>query len=374
MKNLFNIFVVLFIISGAAVSAQAQTGVPPPAPAFQPLADDQLDQLLSPIALYPDPLIAEILPASTFPTEIVLADRYISSGGDPGQIDQQPWNPSVQALARYPDVLKWMDQNLDWTTELGQAFLNQQQDVMNSIQRLRQSAYNLGNLQSTPQQQVIDDGGYIEIVPVNTQVIYVPVYQPAEVYYQSANGSPFITFSVGYAIGAWLNCDFDWVNHHVIVWQRDHPRPANWWHEPPRQRTIGDATVWRPDNHPAGVGAYGGDRGWGTPLNQPIVTTVGRSVPEMPKKTPRPAAKPEPQHPAPTVNVNPSQHESNGAFIGAQSSQNTRDYSNRGRQSLQTINHPAPPQHSAPAHPPTQPSGGGGGHSSGGHNSPPQKH
>ena len=83
----------------------------------------------------------QILPASTLPTQIVLADRYVSGGGDPNQIDQQPWDASVQALARYPDVLKWMDDNLNWTTDLGQAFLNQQQDVMDSIQRLRQSAY-----------------------------------------------------------------------------------------------------------------------------------------------------------------------------------------------------------------------------------------
>jgi hypothetical protein len=122
--------------------------------AYQPMAAAQLDQLLGPIALYPDPLIAQILPGSTLPTQIVLADRYVSGGGDPNQIDQQPWDPSVQALARYPNVLKWMDDNLNWTTELGQAFLNQQQDVMDSIQRLRQSAYNLSNLQSTPQQQV----------------------------------------------------------------------------------------------------------------------------------------------------------------------------------------------------------------------------
>ena len=112
-------------------------------PVYQPLSGAQLDQLLGPIALYPDPLIAQILPASTFPTEIVMADRYISDGGDPNQIDQQPWDPSVQALARYPNVLQWMDQNLDWTTELGQAFLYQQQDVMDFIQELRQSAYNL---------------------------------------------------------------------------------------------------------------------------------------------------------------------------------------------------------------------------------------
>src|ERR1039457_3097845 len=130
MKSLFKITVLLCALAGAALSMRAQMAVPPPMPAYQPLSGAQLDQLLGPVALYPDPLIAQILPASTLPTEIVMADRYVSGGGDPNQIDQQPWDPSVQALARYPTVLKWMDDNLNWTTELGKAFLNQQQEVM----------------------------------------------------------------------------------------------------------------------------------------------------------------------------------------------------------------------------------------------------
>jgi len=362
------------VFVGAAVPVRAQIPVPPPMPAYQPLSDAQLDQLLGPIALYPDPLIAEILPASTFPTEIVLADRYISGGGDPNAIDQQPWDPSVQALARYPDVLQWMDENLDWTTELGQAFLNQQQDVMDSIQRLRTTAYNLGNLQSTQQEQVINDGGYIEIVPVNTQVIYVPVYQPDEVYYDTADGTPYITFSVGFPIGVWLNCDFDWGHHNIIVWDRDHPRPANWWHEPPRQRETVHTTVWqRPDT----IEVNRGDRGWGN--SQPVVATVGRSVSDstMPRRTPEPAARPEAPAapatrpaPAPVEHAQPArQPESNGAFIGIQSPQETRDYSDRGRQSMQTATHSAPaPQPSAPVSRPSAPSGGGGG-GGGGHGS-----
>jgi len=173
--------------------------------AYQPMTAAQLDQLLGPIALYPDPLIAQILPASTLPTQIVLADRYVTGGGDPNQIGQQPWDPSVQALARYPSVLKWMDDNLSWTTDLGQAFINQQQDVMISIQRLRAAASKLGNLPSSPQQQVITDGSDIEIVPADPQVIYVPVYQPDQVYYDAAYGSPFITFGIGWPIGLWLD-------------------------------------------------------------------------------------------------------------------------------------------------------------------------
>jgi hypothetical protein len=361
MKSLFNIAVLLCVLAGTVMSLPAQ--VPPPAPAYQPLGDDQLDQLLGPIALYPDPLIAQILPAATFPTQIVLADRYVSSGGDPGQLDQQPWDASVQALARYPDLLKWMDDNLNWTTELGQAFLNQPQDVMNSIQRLRTSAYNLGNLQSTPQQQVIDDGGYIEIVPVDTQLIYVPVYQPDQVYDQSADGSPFITFGVGFAFGGWLDCDFDWVNHRIIVWNHDHPRPANWWREPVGQRDTRYTTVWRPENRPGTVGVNRGDRGWSVPNNQPVVATVGRSVSDsvMPRRTPAPAARPA----APAADFNRAQPESNGAFIGIQNPRDTKAYSNRGWQSMQTSTHSAPVQHSAPAPRPAMPSGGGGGgHSS----------
>ena len=179
MTLLLKIPVLLCLLTGTTLSVLAQMAVPPPGLAYQPLPAAQLDQLLGPIALYPDPLIAEILPASTLPTQIVLADRYVSGGGDPNQIGQQPWDASIQALARYANVLKWMDDNLSWTTQLGQAFLNQQPDVMQSIQRLRASASKLGNLQSSPQQQVIADGSNIQIVPADPQVIYVPVYQPA---------------------------------------------------------------------------------------------------------------------------------------------------------------------------------------------------
>jgi hypothetical protein len=387
MKSLLKIVVLLCVFTGAALSARAQMAVPPPMPTYQPRTYQQLDQLLGPIALYPDPLIALILPASTLPTQIVLADRYVSGGGDPNQIDQQPWDTSVQALARYPEVLKWMDDNLNWTTELGQAFLNQQEDVMDSIQRLRQSAYNVGNLQSTPQQQVINDGDYIEIIPADPQVIYVPIYQPDQVYYQTAYGPPFITFGIGFPIGVWLNCDFDWWHHHIIVWGRNHPRPPNWWHEPPSQRIVpGQVTVWHPQNYPGVVGLNRGDRGWSVAnnrtvvANQPVVATVGRSVsdtvaprqtqasvsrPEAPAtRAAMPVARPTPD---PIEHYQPvSRTESTGMFIGIQSSRDTRTYSDRGQKSMQTVTHSELVSRSAPM----MPSGGGSGHSS---NSP-QRH
>ena len=266
-----------------------------------------------------------------------------------------------------------MDDNLNWTTELGQAFLNQPQDVMDSIQRLRQSAFNVGNLQSTPQQQVINDGAYIEIVPADPQVIYVPVYQPDQVYYQTCYGTPFITFGVGFTVGAWLNCDFDWGHHNIIVWGRDHPRPANWWHEPPRQRDLGHTTVWRHDNHPGAVGVNRGDRGYEVSHNPTVVTTVGRSVSDLtvPRQTPAPVARPAAPAtrssmpvtrpaPAPVEHAQTVRSESTGALIGIQSSQETRTYSNRGQQSMQTINRSEPVSRPEPAPAPSFSGGGGG--------------
>jgi hypothetical protein len=384
MKLLFYIVVSLGAFISAAPLVQAQ--VPPPMPVYQPQTAAQLDLLLGPIALYPDPLIAQILPASTVPTQIVLADRYVTGGGDPNQIDQQPWDPCVQALARYPSVLKWMDDNLNWTTELGQTFLNQQPDVMSSIQRLRASANNLGNLQSTPQQQVVNDGGNIEIIPADPQVIYVPVYQPDVVYYQTGYGSPFITFGIGFAIGGWLDCDFDWGHRNIIYWGHDHPRPANWWHEPPRQRNYAQTTVWHSNNHLGGASAYRGDRGYGAQHNQPNTAPYvrpGYNSP-APRQTSPPAIRPNEPASRPPIPIArptqaPVQHtqpvsrpEPNGAFIGIQSSHDTKTYSNRGQQSLQPASHSAPAEHSAPVSRPPQaaPSGGGDG---GGNNSNNQK-
>jgi hypothetical protein len=199
-ESIFTAMLLVFLSPG--IIARAQIPAPPPAPEVQLRSGAELDQLLGPIALYPDPLMAQILPAATLPSEIVLADRYVNGGGDPNFIDQQPWDPSVKALARYPAVLKWMDDNLAWTTALGQAFLYQQQDVMASIQRLRAQAQALGNLQTTPQENVIIDNGIIEVVPANPQMIYVPVYQPDVVYFQRPFGNPFISFGLGFSVGA----------------------------------------------------------------------------------------------------------------------------------------------------------------------------
>src|SRR5208337_4487593 len=126
------------------------------------------------------------------------------------------------------------------------------QDVMDSVQRLRAQASALGNLQSTPQENVVPDSdGTIEILPANPDEIYVPVYQPSEVFYDQTAGVPFISFSLGLPIGGWLHNDFDWHNHHVVVWNHDHPRPPGWWSHgaggPPRVPP-GPVPAWQPHN------------------------------------------------------------------------------------------------------------------------------
>jgi hypothetical protein len=253
---------------------------PPPAPMVLLRSLAELDSMLAPIALYPDPLLAQLLPAATLPAQVVLADRYLREGGDLNLVALQPWDDSLKALVRYPATLRMLDDNLAWTTDLGQAFLNQPADVMDSVQRLRAKALALGNLQSTPQQTVLVNEGIIEIVPAAPQVIYVPVYQPEVVYVQPppAPGRFYISFGAGLAVGAWLNHDCDWHAHEVIVWHHDHPRPADWWYRPPSRRetprvvnnvtVVNNTTVvnqnfsvWRP----AARGAVPdrGDRGWG---------------------------------------------------------------------------------------------------------------
>ena len=128
---------------------------------------EELDALFAPIALYPDALVALILPAATVPSDLNLAANYINAGGDPARIDAQPWDASVKALAHYPEVLKWMNENGAWTQQAGQAFLGQQADVMKSIQQLRARAVAAGSLKNTPQQQVqcMDRQASIRIIP-----------------------------------------------------------------------------------------------------------------------------------------------------------------------------------------------------------------
>lgn len=172
-------------------------GTPVPAQSLNP---DQLDQMVAPIALYPDSLLAEVLAASTYPAQVVDADHWRQSQGNaaPQQIaagaDVQNWDPSVKSLTAFPQVLDMMAQNLQWTTQLGNAYYNQPQDVTDAVQAMRQRAQAAGTLQSTPQLNVEDDQGYIDLAPANPQVVYVPEYNPWVVY-----GAPVAPYAGFYA-------------------------------------------------------------------------------------------------------------------------------------------------------------------------------
>ena len=206
---------VLGATAAGAPAAQDQDQNPsydqPQDQAYQNFSAEELDNLLASVALYPDPLLAQVLVAATFPDQIDEAARYLRAGADPNSIDDQPWDVSVKAVAHYPTVLYMMDNRLDWTTSVGQAYVYQSTDVQASIQRLRAQAHNAGTLVSGPQIEVVQQGPYWNIWPVNPQVIYVPVYDPAFVYFGRPGWrGPYITFGVGFPIGAWLSCDWDW--------------------------------------------------------------------------------------------------------------------------------------------------------------------
>jgi hypothetical protein len=176
---------------------------------YQNFTPDQLDNLLSPIALYPDPLLAQVFVAATFPDQVEAAARYVRGGGTQG-VDDQDWDVSVRAVAHYPTVIEMMADKIDWTTSLGQAYVNQSTDVSTSVQRLRHLAKNVGNLQTNTQQEVLENDNYIAINPVQPQYIYVPTYDPAIIYYRRPYWGPAITFGIGYPIGGWLNLGFRW--------------------------------------------------------------------------------------------------------------------------------------------------------------------
>jgi hypothetical protein len=157
------------------------------APAFRP---EEIDQLVAPIALYPDDLLAQVLAASTYPLEIVQAARFVQQNKElkdeklMAAAKDKEWDPSVKAMLQFPDVLLMMNEKLEWTEKLGDAFLDQQRDVMEAVQRLRRKAEESGNLKTTKEQKVIveKETQTIVIQPANPEVVYVPAYNPTVVY------------------------------------------------------------------------------------------------------------------------------------------------------------------------------------------------
>jgi len=223
-------------------SAQSPGYQPQQAQSYAQQTPEQLQQLVAPIALYPDSLVAQILAASTFPSQVVEADRWVQANPDlkgdalAQVVDQQSWDPSVKALTAFSSVLANMDKNISWTSSLGDSYYNQQQDVMDAIQVMRQRAQEGGNLKSTPQQTVELQGSTIVIQPAEPQIVYVPAYDPWLVYggpivawpgwYPYPGiwyGGPYVSFGVGCGIGyfggygwGWSHWGSDWHNRVVV--------------------------------------------------------------------------------------------------------------------------------------------------------------
>ena len=203
----------LLLLPGCASLAQD------PQP-YRPVAysGEELDNLVAPVALYPDALLAQILVAATFPEQVAIASRYVRERGT-RNIEDQGWDISVKAVAYYPPILNMLANDEDWSIALGQAYANQSGDLMDAVQRLREMAREQGNLVSTREHTVSEDRGRIIIVPANPQVIYVPTYDPAIVYVRPIWSFGFHTgyfsFGVGFPIGSWLVYDLDWWDHRV---------------------------------------------------------------------------------------------------------------------------------------------------------------
>jgi hypothetical protein len=237
--NLKRAVPVASVILAALAVAPAFGQAPPPT-----LPPQDLDPLVSRIALYPDPLIAQILAAATYPDQIAPAagwadqHHYLTGAALASaiQADQLPWDPSVQALLPFPSVLEMMNADMNWTTQIGNAFLAQQPDVMDAVQRERKKARDFGYLR-TNAQIVVAGGPYITIMPVNPAFICVPYYDPAIVFFAPRAGFAIggaISFNFGITIGAFFRPwgwgpglgRFDWGGHAVFI--NDHAWGRTW--------------------------------------------------------------------------------------------------------------------------------------------------
>ena len=309
--------VLALVLASMAAGAQ-QNATPPPAASARRSAAE-LEKLVEPIALYADPLLATILPASAYPLEIVQAARFVADTNNLARLDEQAWDENVKAVARVPLVIQKMNDDLKWTIALGEAFLAQDKELLDAVQRLRAKAQGAGTLRTTPQQTVVVTNLVVERVveqrvtvvtntivqvqPANPEVVYVPSYNPAYVYYPPPGYvydpyAPLLTFGVGIAVGAIIANECDWhhggvyVGHHgAVVWgggsyhhgdvdvdidrnvnvnainRGERPRPTN------RPAASGTPKKWQPDQQrlqaTSALGASGTartleSRGWGT--------------------------------------------------------------------------------------------------------------
>jgi len=369
------------------------------APAATPkLSAADLDTLLGPIALYPDPLLSIMLPAACYPLEIVEAARFVADTNNIPKIDEQSWDTNVKSVAKIPGALKKLNDDLKWTSSLGQAFLDQQQDVMDAVQRLRAKANTAGTLASNSEQVVVVTNMVVErtvesqvvvvtntivqIQPANPQVVYVPQYIPSAVYYPPPAYTPnplapLITFGAGIAVGAIIANNCDWHYGGIYVgggWGGGYYHGGNNININVNNNTIinNRPTQWKPDSNrlrtagaPGTAAAYQSReaRGWGSGggvanapgAARPGTFPGGNSRPGGSGAVPSTLNRPSPGNagaagarPAPAIQ-RPAAQPSASAFGGMGQGAATRIESNRGMASRGAVHR-----------------GGGGGRSFGG--------
>ena len=219
----------LLFAPGVIYAAQSDQSAGQSATQVVKQTPEELQQMVAPIALYPDALVSQILAAATYPTEIVEADRWVQDhpnlkGNDlANAVDQQPWDPSIKAITQFPSVLANLDKNLAWTSALGEAYVNQSEGVMDAVQVMRARAQASGNLKNNEQEKVVTEEKTIVIEPADLEVVYVPAYDPWIVYgapvvvwpgWYPYPGlyvdGPGISFGVGFGIGSFAGFGWGW--------------------------------------------------------------------------------------------------------------------------------------------------------------------
>jgi hypothetical protein len=290
-RNMFHLLIVLFLVLVFAYPQVGQTQESDQSPTF---SKEELAQMLAPIALYPDALLSQVLMASTYPIEVVEADRWVKKNPDlkderlDDALEGMDWDPSVKALCHFPTVLAMMSERIGETTNIGNAFLAQQEDVMAMVQELRARAYEQGNLKSSDKQKVVVEKETIIIEPVDPRVIYVPYYDPLYIYgpwwYPAYPpyfwGPGGVTIGVGisywpgfffsFSFGSW--CYFDWPHHYIYIDVYKRPRyvrgdrwrvkPGPWLHAPHHRRGVAyrdKVTARKYGQYPNRIGVF--DRG-----------------------------------------------------------------------------------------------------------------
>jgi hypothetical protein len=384
MKTLYYFIMLSWASVALAADPDLQSTAAPPPSAPPKFSAAELEKLAAPIALHPDPLIAIILPASVYPLEIVQAARFVKDTNNIPKVGEQPWDENVKALAEFPEVIQMMNDDLTWTMDLGQAFLEQPQELMNTIQMLRAKANSSGVLQTTPQQIVVVTNTIIEktveqqiiyvtntivqIQPANPQIIYVPTYPPTIYYYYPppvyVGPPPAVTFAVGVTVGLIIanNCDWHsggiYVGHHgVAVWggggyHGDVKVNVNRNVNINNNNTINNVNrtpqKWQPDQSRMSTAGASGTksstqtaqaRGWSSGTTQPAPATrattgaaSARPSPSPSVSRPSPAPNQSYNRPAPSQSYNrpvPSASPQS-AFGGVGSGASTRQDSSRG--------------------------------------------